>query len=170
MNNLKKDIRNLFGKHPSVCWRNKKEINNEISGLREKIEDLFAPFEEFIELGKSQSKVFEFWDEYVEMVYLLLKFIAAERNSNWQEHLGASVEMEPYDRAFGHIQYFRWGIIYLADMINLPTSAPHLSNAFLNDRNHCISRFPSISYFNAVSTDMALEQSQIKESKSAEVF
>ena len=52
-------------------------------------------------------------------------------------------------------------------MINLPTSAPRVSNAFLNDRNHCISRSPSISYFNAVSTDMALEQSQIKESKSA---
>ena len=167
INNLKRDIRNLFGRQPSVCWRNKEEFSDKISELGEKMKDLFAPFKELIKLGKSKSEVLEFWNEYVEMVYLLLKFIAAERNSNWQEHLAASVEMVPYDRAFDHIQYFRWGIIYLADMINLPTSALHVSNAFLNDRNHCISRSPSISYFNAVSTDMALEQSQIKESKSA---
>ena len=54
------------------------------------------------------------------------------------------------------------GIIYFAYMINLRTSTPHVSNGFLNDRNHCISRSPSISYFSAVSTDMVLEQSQIK--------
>ena len=133
-----------------------------------KMEDLFAPlFFIFIESGKSKLELFEFWDEYVEMVYLLKKFIAAERNSNWQEHLAASVEMVSYDRAFDHIQYFRRGIIYLADMINLPTSAFHVSNAFLNDRNHRNSRSPFISYFNAVSKDMALELSQIKESMSA---
>ena len=167
VNNLKRDIRNLFRKHPFVCWRNNEEISNKISELPKIMEDLFALFEEFIELGKSKSEVFEFWDYYVEMVYLLQKFIAAECNSNWQEYLAASVEMVSYDRAFDHIQCFRWGIICPADMINLPTSALHVSNSFLNDRNHCISRSLSISYFNAVSTDMALEQSQIKESKSA---
>ena len=69
LNNLKRDIRNLFRKHPSVCWRNKEDISNKISELREKkMEDLFVPFKEFIELGKPKSEMFEFWDEYVEMV------------------------------------------------------------------------------------------------------
>ena len=64
-----------------------------------------APFEAFISLGISKSGVFEFWNEYVEMVNLLLKFIAAERNNNWKERLAASTEMVPYDRAVVHPQY-----------------------------------------------------------------
>ena len=98
---------------------------------------------------------------------LLLKFIAAERNSNWEERLAASTEMVPYDRAVNHPQYFRWGLIYLADMMNLPTFAPEVNTAFQINKHHCISRSSSKSYFYAVSTNMALEQSQIKDSKSA---
>ena len=75
--------------------------------------------------------------------------------------------MVPYDRAFDHPQYFRWGLIYLADMMNLPTFAPEVNTAFQINKHHCISRSSSKSYFNAVSTDMALEQSQIKDSTSA---
>ena len=71
------------------------------------------------------------------MVNLLLKFIAAECNSNWQEHLAAS------------------------------TFALEVNTAFQINKHHCISRSSSKSYFNAVSTDMASEQSQIKDSKSA---
>ena len=74
------------------------------------MQTLTAPFEEFISIGISKTGVFEFWNEYVEMVNLLLKFIAAERNSKWKEHLAASTEMVPYDRAFDHPQYFRWGL------------------------------------------------------------
>ena len=55
----------------------------------------------------------------------------------------------------------------LADMMNLPTFAPEVNTAFQINKHHCISRSSSKSYFNAVSTDMALEYSQIKDSKSA---
>ena len=96
----------------------------------------------------------------------LLKFIAAERNNNWQGHLPASTEMVPYDRAFGHPQYFRWGLIYLAEMMNLPTFAPEVNTAFQINK-HWISRSSSKSYYNADSTGKALEQSQVKDSKSA---
>ena len=51
--------------------------------------------------------------------------------------------------------------------MNLPTFAPEVNTAFQINKHHCISRSSSKSYFNAVSTDMALEQSQIKDSKSA---
>ena len=85
----------------------------------------------------------------------------------WKGHLAASTEMVPYDRAFDHPQYFRWGLIYLADMMNLPTFAPEVNTSFQINKHHCISRSSSKSYFNAISTDMALEQSKIKDSKSA---
>ena len=95
------------------------------------------------------------------MVNFLLKFIAAERNSNWKEHSAASTEMVPYDRAFDHPQYFRWGLIYLADMMNLPTFALEVNNTFQINK-HCISRSSSKSYYNADSTGKALEQWQIR--------
>ena len=146
MNNIKEDICSLFGKHPEVCWRNKTAITDEFSELKEEMQTLTAPFEEFISLGISKSEVFEFWNEYVEMVILLLKFIATERNSNWKEHLAASTEMVPYERAFDHLQYFRWGLIYLADMMNLPTFAPKVNTAFQINKHHFISRSSSKSH------------------------
>ena len=75
--------------------------------------------------------------------------------------------MVPYDRAFDHPQYFIWRLIYLADMMNLPTLAPEVNTAFQINKHHCISISSSKSYCNAVSTDMASEQSQIKDSNSA---
>ena len=103
MNNINQNIRSLFGKYPEGT-----AIADKFSELQEEMQSLTAPFEEFISLGISKTEVLEFWNEYVEIVNLLLKFIAAERNSNWQEHLSASTEMAPYDRAFDHPQYFRW--------------------------------------------------------------
>ena len=82
MNNIKEDICSLFGKHPEVCRQNKTAIIDKFSELKEEMQALTAPSEEFISLGISKSEVFEFWNEYVEMINLLLKFIAAERNSN----------------------------------------------------------------------------------------
>ena len=52
-------------------------------------------------------------------------------------------------------------------MMNLPTFAPEVKTAFQINKHHCISRSPSESYYNVDSTDKALEQSQIKDSKSA---
>ena len=51
--------------------------------------------------------------------------------------------------------------------MNLPTLAPEINTAFQINKHHCISRSSSKLYINAVSTDMASEQSQIKDSKSA---
>ena len=59
MNNIKENISRLFGKHPVVCWQNKKTINDKFSELKEEMQTPAAPFEEFISLGISKSEVFE---------------------------------------------------------------------------------------------------------------
>ena len=51
--------------------------------------------------------------------------------------------------------------------MNLSTFTPEVNTAFQINKHHCISRSSSKSYFNTVSTNMALEQSQIKDSRSA---
>ena len=38
-------------------------------------------------MGRSKSETFQFWLEYCEMVYLLLDFLTAERESDWNMHL-----------------------------------------------------------------------------------
>ena len=72
--------------------------------------------------------------------------------------------MLPYDRAFDHDKYFQWGLVYLIDMLRLPEQAPEVYQEFLNG-NHTVSRKKVATQFNAVSTDMALEQSLNRESK-----
>ena len=98
------------------------------------------------------------------MVDLLMVFLAAERESNWKVHLEIIREMIYYDRAFDHYKYFTWGMIYYFDMIRLPEKHPEIYNAFTNGY-HTVSRSKKASKFNCVSTDMALEQSLNRDTK-----
>ena len=92
------------------------------------------------------------------MVELLFNFLESERDSNWKCHIECFKAMLPYDRIFDHNKYFKWGLVYLVDMLRLPNHAPDVYREFL-DGNHMASRF------NTVSTDMALEQTLNRESK-----
>jgi hypothetical protein len=62
------------------------------------------------------SETFRLWNEYEDMVWLLLAFLHGERDSNWKLHLETFRAMLPYDRAFYHLNYFRWGAAYLINM------------------------------------------------------
>ena len=122
----------------------------------------FKPlYNEYKALGRRSSETFHFWDEYLKMVWLLLDFVHADRDSNWNLHLETFNDMLPYDRAFDHQNYFRWGTVYISDMRMLPTTAPSVHREFTENRAHAISK-SSESLFSAVSPDMALEQTQNK--------
>lgn len=109
------------------------------------------------------SQLFKFWDDYVTMVLLLLKFIRTERESNWKLHLEATTEMIPHFCSMDRVNYARWLPVYIMDMRQLPEKAPEVYNEFMNG-NHAVSR--SSQSFNQVWTDMALEQSVNRDSKS----
>ena len=81
--------------------------------------------------GVTQSRTFKFWLEYLEMVALLLNFIEAERDSNWNCHIECFKTMLPYDRIFDDKKYFQW--------VLLPQYAPEVDLAFL-DGKHVVSR------------------------------
>ena len=110
------------------------------------------------------SETFQYWHEYLEMADLLLDFLAAECDSDWKVHLETFKEMLCYDRAFDHFKYFTWGMIYYIDMMQLPEKHPELYEAFLKGY-HTVSRNKKPSKFNGVSTDMALEQSMNRDTK-----
>ena len=118
----------------------------------------------FITIGRAQSQTFQFWHEYCNMVILLFDFLAAERNADWENHLETFQTMLYYDCAYDHYRYFKWGLVYLYDMLDLPEQHSELHANFLNGC-HVVSRNLVQSSFNCVSTDMALEQSLNKDTK-----
>ena len=98
------------------------------------------------------------------MVLLLFDFIEAERETNWDIHLKCFKQMLPCDRAFDLTKYFKSGLIFVIDMLRLPQEAPEVYTAF-KEGNHSVSRSKTVSTFNHVSTDMALEQDLNRDSK-----
>ena len=130
--------------------------------LIEKISPLYIQFKEH---GRKCSALFAFWNEYMEMVWLLLNFIHGDRDASWLLHLETFRAMLPYDRAFHHLNYFRWGTVYLTDMKMLQEVAPTVHRDFTENRAHAVSTSSFVSSFNSVSPDMALEQTVNRDSK-----
>jgi len=62
--------------------------------LCESSDDIHILFHEFRK--ESVSQLSKFWNGYVEMVLLLLRFIKAEREGNWVKHLQATADMLPH--------------------------------------------------------------------------
>ena len=85
----------------------------------------------------------------MEMVWLLLNFIHGDGDANWLLHLETFSAMLPYDRAFDHLNYYRWTV----------------HQEFTENRAHAVSTSSSESSFNSVSPDMALEQTVNRDSK-----
>ena len=112
--------------------------------------------------GRNESATFCFWDEFIDMVEILLRFIRAERAGDWNLHIDSLSDMLPYFFAYDRINYARWGSVYFADMKSLPWSAKEVHDEFMNG-NHPIKR--AAGSFNQVWTDLALEQSINRDSK-----
>ena len=68
------------------------------------VQDLFTRFRR---QACEQSKLFQFWNMYIDVVMLLLRFIRAEREGNWELHLNAVAEMAPFFISMDRINYSR---------------------------------------------------------------
>ena len=76
--------------------------------LCDKLPRLQQPFARFCQQASQQSKLFQFWNVYIDIVLLLLRFIRAEREGSWELHLNAVAEMLPYFFAMDRINYSRY--------------------------------------------------------------
>ena len=63
-------------------------------------EDLLPRFKQ-----ESSSKLFKFQDKYIKMILLLLEFIPAEREGDWELHLKVTTKMIPYFFAMDRFNY-----------------------------------------------------------------
>ena len=94
---------------------------------------------------------FMFWWGYMQMVRILLLFTRAQRDGIWDLHLYAFQQMLPYFMYYNHINYARWGTIYLKEMHQLPQEVKQEFEA----GNFVVKR--SSLHFNQVDPDQSQE-------------
>lgn len=96
----------------------------------------------------------QYWMNYMAMVTILLNFMYAERRRDWKLHLTSVTDMLPYFTVFDHANYFKWGMVYVAEMRQLEQTAPAvyqeciLGNVVVKSTNN---------KFNQLPVDQALE-------------
>ncbi len=56
----------------------------------------------------------------MEMVFILLRFIRAQRDGDWDLHLDTFAQMLPFFMRYDNLNCGRWGPIYVTEMHNLP--------------------------------------------------
>ena len=77
----------------------KKEAYLLLCNTTTRVENLLTRFKQ-----ETSSKLFKFWDKYIEMILLLLEFIRAEREGDWELHLKVTTKMIPYFFCNGSLQ------------------------------------------------------------------
>ena len=88
------------------------------------------------------------------LVSILLRFTQVIREGEWDQYLSSISEMLPWFAAFDHVNYTRWGIVFLADMKLLPKTAPEVYEGFL--RGDFVTKETENS-FKDIPNDQALE-------------
>ena len=126
------------------------------------MEECLKVFATFREEGRRKSRLFAFWDSYIEMVVLLLNFIRSERDGCWSLYLAATREMTAHFFSMDRVNYSKWLPVYLADMDQLSVNSPEVCEEFCQG-SHAINK--SSNSFSQVWTDMALEENINLDSK-----
>ena len=111
---------------------------------------------QFLDVGRSSSYVFLFWDNYTKLSQLLLDYVAAKRDGNKHLEVEAFAEMIPYDFMCGHINYARWGIIDVSEKKILMEEKPDIFQALERSQSAI---HHTMRPFSGIWQDMAIEQS-----------
>lgn len=119
----------------------------------EELTDVLVFLEEFDALHINDA-TFCYWRTYMLLVSILLRFTKALREGDWNLFLSSFAEMLPWLAAFDHVNYFRWGTVFLADMQMLEQTAPEVYKGFQD--GDFVSK-ETKRKFNQIPDDQALE-------------
>ena len=117
----------------------------------------------FIREHRQKSPTFDVWSSYIEMVQVLLLFIRATRQGNWDLHLSAIRSFLPWLFAYGHINYSRYLPAYWLEMCELPAVHPAVYEEFAKGR-FSVQR-QSLQGFSQVACDQTIEQTCNRDTK-----
>lgn len=152
------------------AWAAMDDVSSEITSdnfnimlLSPEFTSLLELFDEFCKLDR--GKLAAFWDSYIDLVCLLLRFTRATREGNWVLHLASVREMLPWVFAYDRTNYARYLSVYWCEMTTLPQTHPE-SNALLLDGHFTVQR-NSKSAFAQVAVDQTIEQTLNRDSKTS---
>ena len=86
--------------------------------------EIMDDFSLFMKTKSATNPTMAYWLLYIEMVQVLLLFIRATRENNWELHLSAVRSMLPWFFAADRVNYSRYGSIYWLEMIALDKTHP----------------------------------------------
>ena len=121
----------------------------------------YTSYKQFISCSK--YPMFLFWSSYIEIVCLLLKFIRATREGNWNLHLSRIRDMLPWVTSYNRISYSRYLPIYWCQMNTLSETHPQAQH-YLHSGEFAVQRSQDVP-FSQVAVDHTIEQTLNKDTK-----
>ena len=123
----------------ALLAKNLETTDQSISELKDMLDALEDLMEEFSAYMRQQSKTYIYWENLMQMIVILLQYIRAERDSNWELHMECVTMMAPMFFIAGHTNYARWTPVYIVDMHEMKYTAPSIYAEFLAD-HHTVCR------------------------------
>ena len=120
------------------------------------VKALLEAYEGFCKEQSSSQPLFSFWSSYLEMVELLLAFLRATREGNWQLHVACLRKFLPWFYAYDRVNYARYMTIYCSEMERLQSTHPAAYNEL--QRGGFVVQRSKKSAFAQVAVDHAIEQ------------
>ena len=112
-------------------------------------------FEAWVSQRRTESVQFDYWFTVMQLESILLLFIQAVRESNFQMFISALDQIAPWMFCLDHTHYSRWLPIYISDLKYLQAKHPAVYREFI--RGHFTSKKTSRT-FSAIAEDQAHEQ------------
>ena len=120
-------------------------------------------FNSFITKKNEDSQQCKYWDNVLRMIAVVKSLVKADRDGDFLLHVQAVGESLPIFASLDGLNYFHCAMFYYQTLKALPTTYPYLYKEFLLG-NFVVKAKKG--FFNAVSADMALEQSINRSAKS----
>ena len=112
-----------------------------------KLQEIMDDFSVYTKTKSASNKTMAYWLLYIQMVQILLLFIRATRENDWQLHLSAVRSMLPWFFAADRVNYARFGSMYWFEMISLDKTHPGIRlGQCCHDSCFPTKRFPFLQY------------------------
>ena len=121
-------------------------------------------YQKFVHDKSKANPTFALWSSYIEMVQLLLLFVRATRESNWQWHISTIRLMLPWFFAYDRVNYARYLPAYWLEMVSLPFTHPECHREVTARGVWTVQR-QSDHGFGSIACDQAIEQTCNRDSK-----
>ena len=125
---------------------------------------ILQDYQKYVTDKAKNNPTYQFWNSYIEAVQLLLTFIRATRESNWNLHLASVRLMLGWYFACDMTNYARYLPVYWSEMTNLKQTHPTTYHNFTVRGSWTVQRTDQHG-FSSLACDQAIEQTVNRDAK-----